>query len=90
MKRAFSLIEAVFAIVILALVFDFFFLSYANFVKNNAFIALNQKLFDEEKALHNALAEDIEIFVHNLGTLPFSQLYNADSFFGLKSLKAPF
>ena len=89
MKRAFSLIESVFALVILALVFGFFYLGYATYAKNSAFITLHQKLFDEEKALENAPTQELQIFVENVGILPFSQSFDEKSFFCLKSLKAP-
>lgn len=89
MKRAFSLIESVFALVILAFVFGFFYLSYASYAKNKAFANLEQKLFDEEKALQNAPTQEIEIFVENVGILPFSQSFDEKSFFGLKSLTTP-
>lgn len=89
MKRAFSLIESVFSLVILALIFGFFYLGYGVYAKNSAFANLHQKLFDEEKALENAPTQDIEILVENVGILPFSQSFDERSFFGLKSLKTP-
>lgn len=89
MRRAFSLIESVFALVILALVFGLFYLGYAVYAKNNAFVNLHQKLFDEEKALQNAPTQAIQILVENVGILPFLQSFDDKSFFGLKSLKIP-
>lgn len=89
MRKAFSLIESVFSLVILALVFGFFYLGYGVYAKNNAFANLHQKLFDEEKALDNAPLSEIQILVENVGILPFSQAFDERSFFGLKSLKTP-
>lgn len=89
MKKAFSLIEIVFALVILVLVVEFFYLAYENHLKNEAYNALYQRLFDEERTLRNASSAEIQIFVENLGTLPFLEFFNPQSFFGLKSLKAP-
>lgn len=89
MKKAFSLIESVFSLVILALIFGFFYLGYGVYAKNSAFANLHQKLFDEEKALENAPTQDIGILVENVGILPFSQSFDERSFFGLKSLKTP-
>ena len=87
MKRAFSLIETTFALVILGLVFAFFYQSTARVAKNHSFFALNQAIYDEQRALQNAPTQEIQIFVENLGNLQLLQSIDEASRLKFRGLK---
>ncbi len=87
MKQAFSLIETLFALVILGLIFAFFYEGVARTAKNHSFILKTQSIYDEQGALKNAPTQKIEIFVENLGLLPFFELKDEASSLKFKGLK---
>lgn len=87
MKQAFSLIETLFALVILGLIFAFFYESTARVAKNHSYIFQTQTIYSEQGALKNAPTQKIEILVENLGLLPFLQHYDEASRLKFKGLK---
>lgn len=87
MKRAFSLIETLFALVILGVVFAFFYASFERVAQNGSFARFNQALYNEQRALQSAPTQKIQLSTQNLGVLPFSQAFDEGSTFKLKALK---
>lgn len=88
MKTAFSLIETLFAIVILGLIFAFFYQSYAVFAKNNAYFYEVREFFKAQSELNSGLqstSKGVQINTNELGILPFIETQNAH----FKSLKPP-
>lgn len=84
--KGFSLIETAFALVILGILFSFFYSNYAQYTKNFEFFSLNQRLFNEEKAVQNANSSEISLDIENLGLINFVQKSDKNSIFKLKSL----
>ena len=88
MKSAFSLIETLFAIVILGLIFAFFYQAYAVFAKNNAYFYEVRGLFEAQSELKmgvKSTSKSVNIDTNELGVLPFTETQNAH----FKSLKPP-
>lgn len=88
MKRAFSLIETIFALFVFGIIFSFFYLSYLQYSKNSSFSHLIQRIYIEEKELEegtNFLRKNIQLEVKDLNFLPFVEFES--SVLRLKSLK---
>ncbi|TQR34548.1 hypothetical protein DMB92_00865 [Campylobacter sp. MIT 99-7217] len=56
-KRAFSLVEVLFSIIILGIIFSFFYLSYAQIIKNSQNLHLHSLIKQNEMQLYNKQAK---------------------------------
>ncbi|HJE65759.1 MAG TPA: hypothetical protein K8V51_01690 [Campylobacter avium] len=89
--RAFSLLETLFSILILSILFLFLYNSYLVFAKNTSIVSLNQELFNLEKELlRQNYTHSINIILNDktLHDLHLKESSVKSEHFILKSLKA--
>ncbi|KGI56487.1 PulJ/GspJ family protein [Campylobacter sp. MIT 97-5078] len=85
MTRAFSLLESVFALLVLALIFSFAYFALNQILKNQN-ISL-QSLYEAQKELKNAPLKPLRLKPDELLELEFKEKTSSNSTFKLKSLK---
>lgn len=90
MSKAFSLLEFIFASLILALIFSFILNLFNQSYKNQAFFSYMQKIYDDEAALlknepklNNKI---IKLDINLLGSLEFLQVKSQMGLYSLKIL----
>ncbi|TEY03531.1 type II secretion system protein [Campylobacter sp. US33a] len=89
MKKAFSLLELVFSIIILGIIFTGFIPIYIQIQRNHQSLFLNQKLFELERKIFNkdySEQKTILLRIQDLGDIKFIQKSSSDSVFTLKTL----
>ncbi len=88
MKKAFSLVEIIFSIVILAVVFSSFALYYKQIYKNYEPLKLLEKLYAlENKLYENPKFKNYELRISGLNSLKVGEEIASSDFFELRNLR---